>query len=201
MVRIPTLPTLILLACYIVAPVSSSYAGDRLSLAREMANMTLTMITDQTKNHTTRLEGLKRGFSNVVDTDWIARFVLGANWRKADEKQRTRYTELYKEFLMQTYINTYATDDTQQVTDIRVIDVKDEADNNFTTRTSVELSNGKKLKVDYLVKAEGDEYKIIDVVIEGVSLLSTHRSEFTQVAGQNGVDGVIKKLETLTKVN
>lgn len=167
-------------------------------MAREMANITLTMITDHTKKQSERLETLKRGFSTIVDTKWIARFVLGPSWRKANEEQRTRYTALYKEFLMQTYISTYAEKKDQQVTDITVLDVKDEADNNFTTRTEVMLSSGKRLRVDYLVKAEGDENKIIDVVIEGVSLLSTHRSEFTQVAAAGGVDGVIAKLEKLT---
>lgn len=195
MVRIPTLPTLILFVCCFVAP---AHAGnDRLSLAHDMANMTLTMITDQSKNPADRVESLKRGFSNVVDTNWIARFVLGAAWRKADEKQRARYTELYHEFLLQTYIATYAENETQQVTDIKILDVKDEANDNFTTRTEVQLSNAQKLRVDYLVKPDGDDYKIIDVTIEGVSLLSTHRSEFAEVAANTGVDGVIQKLEKL----
>ena len=200
MVRIPTLPTLILLACCFVTPAHGA-EGERLSLAREMANLTLTMITDHSKNQADRLENLKRGFSNVVNTNWIAKFVLGNAWRKADEAQRARYTELYREFLLKTYISTYATSEDQQVTDIKVIDVKEESDERFTTRTEIRLSNSKTLRVDYLAQADGDGYKIIDVVIEGVSLLSTHRGEFAQLASSDGVDGVIHKLEKLVEVN
>lgn len=174
---------------------------ERLSLAREMANMTLTMVSDPSKKQAERLESLKRGFANIVDTNWIARFVIGNAWRKANDEERSRYTTLYQQFLMQTYISTYAQDETSKITDIRVVDVKDEADDNFTTRTEVKLSNARKITVDYLVKPDGDGYKIIDVIIEGISLLSTHRNEFTQIAARGGVGDVIRKLEKLTAVN
>ncbi len=174
---------------------------ERLSLARDMANMTLTLITDQQKKPADRMENLKRGFANVVDTGWIAKFVVGAAWRTATEEQRARYMELYQQFLMQTYISTYAEKQDQQVIDIKVVDVKTQDGDNFTTRTEVKLSNAKKLHVDYLVKAEEGSNKIIDVIIEGVSLLSTHRSEFSQMASKGGMSGIIGKLEQLVKMN
>lgn len=197
MTRNLTLPTLFLLLSFLITPAAYAENKDeRLDLAYSMANMTLTMITDQKKNHTQRIESLKRGFSNIVDTKWIARFVLGANWRKATPEQRERYSELYHDFLMDTYISTYASNDEQKITDIKVLGVKDEAEGQFTTRTEIRMSNAQTLKVDYRVHPIADnKYKIIDVIVEDVSLLSTHRSEFMQTASARGIGGVIKTLE------
>ncbi len=182
-------------------PAFADKQEDRLALAREMANMTLTMISDPSKKQGDRIESLKRGFATVVDTQWIAKFVIGAAWRSASEEQRAHYAELYRDFLVQTYVSTYATGDDQKVIDIKVVEVKEQANDNFLTRTEVKLSNAKKMNVEYLAKPDGNGYKIIDVVIEGVSLLSTHRTEFAQVASKGGVGGVIQKLEKLTQLN
>ncbi len=201
MKNICSLVVLSLVLSFIHTPAFADKQEERLALAREMANMTLTMISDPSKKQGDRMESLKRGFATVVDTQWIAKFVIGAAWRGATEEQRAEYAELYRDFLVQTYVSTYATGDDQKVVDIKVVDVKDQANDNFLTRTEVKLSNAKKMSVEYLAKPDGDGYKIIDVVIEGVSLLSTHRSEFSQVASKGGVTGVIQKLESLVKMN
>ncbi|MFO0390112.1 MAG: phospholipid-binding protein MlaC [Alphaproteobacteria bacterium] len=203
MIRIHALALFALIISFAYTPAFADTHKERMELAHEMANMTLTMITDPSKKPDDRMESLKRGFATVVDTQWIAKFVIGAAWRSATEEQRQRYAELYHNFLVQTYVSTYATGDDQKVVDIKVLEVKDQANDNFTTRTQIKLSNAKKMNVDYLVKpnSDGKGYKIIDVIIEGVSLLSTHRTEFAQAASKGGVGSIIQKLEKLTAVN
>lgn len=171
----------------------------REELARDMANMTLSILKDQKKPVADRQMVLQQGFSNVVDIDWIAKFVLGNAWRSANDEQRERYTALYRKYLMQMYVATYAENPDRKITDIKVIDVNDHDKNKFSTRTEIRLSTAEKIRVDYLASGSKEQgYKIIDVVIEGVSLLAAHRSEFTQLAAAKGVDGVISRLEHLT---
>jgi ABC-type transporter MlaC component len=59
------------------------------------------------------------------------------------------------------------------------------------------LSTGENLSVDYRAHKLDKGYKIVDVIIEGVSLLASHRAEFGQLAAGKGVDAVIAKLEQL----
>lgn len=169
----------------------------RQELASRMATMTLAILKDTRAPEGDRKSNLERSFAKVVDTDWIAKFVLGSNWRKASEEQRNLYTELYRNYLAQLYVSNYAENPDRKVTDIKVLGVTDsEADDTkFTARTEVVLSNAERLKVDYLVSGAPGQYKIVDVIIEGVSLLATHRAEFSKIAANKGIGGVIEKLK------
>jgi phospholipid transport system substrate-binding protein len=198
--------TLLLVAFFAMAAVAPSiaHAGASLeekqareSLVANMATMTLSVLQDQSKAMKDRQELLQRGFTNVVDTDWIAKFVLGNSWRSASEEQRVRYTELYKTYITSVYVENYAQSNERKITDIKILGIVDAEDERFTTRTKLLLSTGDDVKVDYLVHKKGAGYKIADVIIEGVSLLATHRAEFTAIAANKGIDAVIAKLEML----
>lgn len=185
---------------FAMAQVPENEYQARKELAHSMANMTLAVLKDQRASVTDRQDNLKRSFANVVDIDWIARFVAGSAWRTADEAQRERYTKLYREYLTGMYVSNYAESSERKITDIKVTGIQnsDADDSRFTAYTEIVLSCTSKLKVDYLVTAqEGGGYKIIDVIIEGVSLLAAHRAEFGKVAAKGGIESVITKLERL----
>ena len=63
-------------------------------------------------------------------------------------------------------------------------------------RTQITNSNGRALKVDWRVRRIDDRLKIIDVVVEGVSMLVTQKAEFNAVLRQRGVDGLIDILRS-----
>lgn len=183
-----------------VAGVTDAERQAREELARSMANMTLSVIKDQRASAADRQDNLKRSFARVVDIDWIARFVAGSAWRAADEAQRARYTKLYRDYLSGMYVSNYAESSDRKVTGITVTGIRnsDADDSRFTAATEVEISCKYTLKVDYLVAAqESGGYKIIDVIIEGVSLLATHRAEFGKIAASGGLEGAIARLEQL----
>jgi phospholipid transport system substrate-binding protein len=181
------------------AEVSADEQQARRDLASHMATMTLAILQDQKKEVADREEILRRGFTTVMDTEWIAKFVLGNTWRTASDEQRARYAELYKKFITNTYVENYAQSSERKIRDIKVLGIADAGDDQFITRTKLLLSTGDELSVDYRAHKMDKGYKIVDVVIEGVSLLATHRTEFGQLAASKGVDAVIAKLESLTK--
>lgn len=199
--------TFLLVSFFVIAAVAPSIAHSepapneqqaREELVATMANMTLSVLQDQSKKMDDRQELLQRGFTNVVDTDWIAKFVLGNTWRNASEAQRARYTELYKTYITNVYVENYAQSSDRKITDIKILGIIEADEDSFTTRTKLLLSTGDNMKVDYRVHKKGAGYKIADVIIEGVSLLATHRAEFSAIAANKGIDAVIAKLETLT---
>lgn len=195
---------LFLFSAAAVAEVTPAEHQAREALAHSMANITLSVIKDQRATAADRQDNLKRSFAKVVDIDWIAKFVAGGAWRDADDTQRTRYTKLYREYLSGMYVSNYAESRDRKVTDIKVVGINDsDADESrFTARTEVVISCKETLQVDYLVAAQEDGgYKIIDVVIEGVSLLATHRAEFGKIAVSGGIESVITKLEQLASAD
>ncbi len=169
----------------------------RQALAHTMANLVISILRDQKKSDTDRKYSLEQGFANVVDIDWIAKFVLGYNWRNATEEQRQVYTKLYRQYLTKVYVENYAESSDRRISDIKVLGISDGEDGNYMSHTEILLTDGHNMKVDYMVSERENSNKIVDVVIEGVSLLSTHRSDFSALAANKGVDGVIARLQQL----
>lgn len=189
---------LLMLPHYAFAQVPDVERDARKALAHRMADMTLSILKDQRTAKEDREDNLKRSFAYVVDINWIAKFVAGNAWRTATDEQRAQYMDLYRDYLSGVYVSNYAESPDRKITNIKVLAVHDsEADESrFTTRTEVSLSNDERLKVDYVATAVGEgKYKIIDVIIEGVSLLATHRAEFSKIAVRGGIESVIAKLE------
>ncbi len=134
---------------------------------------------------------LIRGF----DIPFIGRFVIGRHWRAATPDQRGDYMALYSEFFLQTYasrIGEYS-GQTFTVTGARAVNAKD-----FVVRTQIKRPGGQPFNADWRVRKADGGYRVIDVMVEGVSLAITQRSEFASVAQRIGLDGLIATLRTRT---
>jgi len=69
-------------------------------------------------------------------------------------------------------------------------DAKDEA----TVRTQFVRAGGKPLPIEFQMRKTGQDWKVFDIQVEGISLVLTYRSEFDAVVKQEGIDGLIKRL-------
>jgi phospholipid transport system substrate-binding protein len=135
---------------------------------------------------------LEAGFA--VDT--IARFVLGRYWRAANEQQRAEYLGLFREFVLDTYasrLDNYA-GETFEIVGAQPLDEKD-----TIVTTEIRASNGPPIRVDYRVRLIDGGYKIVDVVIEGVSLITTQRAEFASIVNRRGIEGLLALLRERTQ--
>jgi len=164
--------------------------------AHHFAQMVLSIIQDPKKSMGDRKGVLRDAFSKSVDIDWIARFVLGAGWSKATEEQRERYMRAYRKYLTETYVANFAENPEKRIADIKVQNVHDASDEDFTVRTEMMLANQDNLEVQYLVNESDGHYRVRDIAIENVSLITTHRAELSQLAAAKGVEHVIDELQT-----
>ncbi len=124
----------------------------------------------------------------------ISRFVVGRYWRSANEKQRSDYKEIFVDFITRVYaarFNSYKGEV------FEVVQVLEEQESNDTiVRTQIKRpSGGAPIGVDYRVRKISDSYKVVDVNVEGISMLHTHRVEFASVINRKGFDGFLKMLK------
>lgn len=175
----------------------------REDFAHKFADIVLAIISDQKKPYEERKEILERAFSNSVDIDWIAKFVIGKSWNKANDWQREQYTSLYRKFLTRTYVENFAENQDKRISGIKILSVNESDSNkdNFTVATQMKLASQEIMKVNYLVRETDGHYKVLDIAIENVSLIATHRAEFNALAASRGIEGVIGKLEQLLASN
>ena len=147
-----------------------------------------------------RVRGLKDVFAEEIDTQWIGKFVLGKYWRQATPEQQEKFLKLYKDYLLLNYVPHFKnyTGETFTVTNVR-----DDGDGEYLVQTQILRTNGEPpVKVDYRVRQKDSKYQIFDIIAEGISVITTHRSEFGSVIARQGLDAFIDKLEVrVAKVN
>lgn len=122
---------------------------------------------------------------------------LGREWSKASAEQKTRLTNEFRILLVRTYSNalTAYKDQTVEYKPFKM----QAGETDVTVRTLVHQTNGKHIGLDYALDKQADGWKVYDVVVAGVSLVTNYRESFSQEIRANGVDGLISTLAAKNK--
>ncbi|MFQ5984279.1 MAG: phospholipid-binding protein MlaC [Alphaproteobacteria bacterium] len=160
---------------------------------RALGNDTIAVLREPGSSPEERKQHFRELLSEGLDLETIARLVLGRYWRAATPEQQSEYVRLLPGFILEAYavrLDDYA-GETFEILKVHPLDER-----NSLVRTEVRSANGPAVRVDYLVRARNGAFKILDVMIEGVSLLRAHRSEFASVINRQGVDGLLALLRS-----
>lgn len=125
---------------------------------------------------------------------------MGRDWNKANPEQKKRLAEEFKTLLVRTYSNalTGYRDQTVRYKPLKM----QQGDDEVVVRTEIVQPGSKPIQLDYSVeKQEGNGWKVFDVVVAGVSLVSNYRDTFNQEVRASGVDGLIQMLANKNKQN
>lgn len=127
-----------------------------------------------------------------VDFEEATRLAVGRGWKEATPEQRKKLVNEFRNMLVRTYSNAIGAYEgqTMKVLPSRVKPTESEA----TVRNQFARAGGQPVLVDYSMRKTDSGWKIYDIVVEGVSLVLTYRSEFDAVVKQQGIDGLIKRL-------
>lgn len=128
-----------------------------------------------------------------IASNTIARKVMGKHARSASDEQKERFAEAFKGYMIRFYSNAFAEYKDETVDYLDEPDYKDQR--RVTIRTKLNLSSGTPIPINYVLQRSGESWKIIDVVIEGISLVISNRTQFNTSISRDGLDTVIAKLE------
>ncbi|WP_425435866.1 MlaC/ttg2D family ABC transporter substrate-binding protein [Methylobacillus rhizosphaerae] len=124
--------------------------------------------------------------------DRVSRLVLGKAWTKATPEQKSAFQDEFRSLLLRTYATALSKYSNQTIeykpfraqpgeTDVKV-------------KTQILQPGGQPVAVDYSLEKGSDSWKVYDITIEGVSLVTNYRGQFSNEIRQNGLDGLIQKL-------
>ena len=133
-------------------------------------------------------EVMVKGF----DIPIVGRFVLGRHWRTASKEQRKDYMAVFVDFIVRVYASRFDSYGGELFTARSVI--HDESGDKIVRAQIVRPSRGDPIGVDFRVRMRDEGYKVIDVTVEGISMLHTHRVEFASVVNRKGIDGLLSDL-------
>ncbi len=166
-------------------------------LVRTTSDKVLAVIKDNREQLKTDPKLVYRIVDELVlphfDFEAMSKLVLGVNWRRATPAQQATFTREFRTLLVRTYAKSLAEYDEQG---IRYLPMRPEADPaEATVRTEIQPKAGPSIPVDYRLKKTGMDWKVFDVSIDAVSLVTNYRTTFAQDIQRIGMDGLIKQLQ------
>lgn len=122
----------------------------------------------------------------------MTQLAVGRNWKDASDAQKTSLTDQFRTLLLRTYSSTLSQYRNQTI-DVKPLKTA-AADAEVVVKTAVIQSGGQPIPIDYSMEKTAGGWKVYDVLIDGVSLVTNYRSSFNTEIKTNGVDGLIKSL-------
>lgn len=135
------------------------------------------------------------------DFQAMTRLAMGRSWREASPAQQQALESAFRALLVTTYTTALSqSTGSDQSVDVRPTAVKP-ADDDVTVRTMVKDSSRKPFAVDYRLAKGANGWKVYDVAVENLSLVTNYRGSFQTEITKSGIDGLIKSLEAKNKQN
>ncbi len=125
----------------------------------------------------------------------MTQLAVGAPWRQANPAQQQALENAFRTLLVNTYTNALSVSATgSQTVEVKPAQAKSGQDE-VIVKTTVKDSGKPPIAIDYLMAKSADGWKVFDVVVENLSLVTNYRGSFASEVSRSGVDGLIKVLD------
>ena len=182
------------------SPAGWANSGSADDFIREVGNEAIQSLTDKTLDDQQRKDRFREILNRTFKIKLIARFTLGHRyWRRATEEQKKEFVALFEDFVVLAYAARFRgySGDNFSVGKVRDINKYDKL-----VYSKLVLKDGSNIPVLWRVRG-GDSFKVIDVLVEGVSMAITQRDEFAAIINQRGgkIEGLLAALRKKTSQN
>ena len=125
------------------------------------------------------------------DVKTISQLILARHWRRFTPDQRDEFIFEFKRYIAANYGNSL---DGYEDEKVEIVGERPEARGDYTVRTRIVGDGFDPVAVDYRLRKRDDRWRVIDVVIEGVSFLKSFRSQFQEILSQNEPNELLRRL-------
>lgn len=188
----------LLVALVVAAPVRA--ADEPVTFVRQFGDEAIAMLRDRDAAEAERRARFETLMRSGFDLPLVAQLALGRYWRSATAEERAIYVDLFGRFVLETYARRLDEYGNQR---LRVVGAVPTGQDSLV-ESWIEGS-GEPIRVDWRVRQTPAGARIVDVVIAGVSMLVTQRSEFASVIERGGgvtalIDNLRQRLEQRSQV-
>lgn len=137
----------------------------------------------------------KKFAGEIVDSNYVARFILATHWRTLTTEQKQEFQELYKEYLLENYMPKLK-DYNQDLVVNKIEKIRDKV---YIAQTNTKDKDGRLVNVNFRVIENNGQLYIIDIIPEGISFISSQRTDVNNSISKNGYNEFIKELKSKIK--
>jgi phospholipid transport system substrate-binding protein len=162
------------------------------ALIQRTIDEVLVILRDEKRTDTQRRSDLEVIARDRFDFKTMARLVLATNWKKLAAPQQEEFVDEFTRFLANDYGSRIERYEQEEVA---ITGEQPEARGEHTIKTKIMGGKNDGALVDYRMRQTAGAWKIIDVTVEGISLVANYRDQFREVASRGGPSVVIQKLK------
>lgn len=163
---------------------------------QKLGDVALTELTAKELSAKDREKRVRELLRQNFDVEQIGKFALSKHWRTATPAQRSEYLKLFEDMIVGTYAQRFGEYSGQQ---FKVGGAKSITDRDSIVSSTVIQKDGPPLNIEWRVRNNNGQFKVLDVFIENVSMAITQRSDFDAVVQRSGIDGLLKTLRERSK--
>ncbi len=160
-------------------------AASAQAVVKSFADEGVSLLEDRSASAAVRAERFRGLLRRYFATEVIARWVLGRHWNQFDAQERDEYYRLFEDLVVYGYAKRFGEYTGQR---LRIVRTVVDSDNQATVFSEIDRpgGGGQPISVDWRVGGRADVFRIVDVVVENVSLSQTWRSDFSATIQQSG---------------
>ncbi|HXV06556.1 MAG TPA: ABC transporter substrate-binding protein [Burkholderiales bacterium] len=130
------------------------------------------------------------------DFERMTRLAVGRSWRQATPEQRQQLIDEFRRLLVRSYSAAYSTYN-HIVVEVKPLKLQP-GEEDVQVKTLIKLPGGAPpVSVDYSMVNNSPDWKVYDVVVDGISLVTTYRTTFAEEVNKGGIEGLLKSLAAL----
>jgi len=186
---------LLLLASFAAPSCGAQLSGDASTFIAELAQKALRFGSDKSLSAADRQRGVETLLDENFDLPRIARFVLGHYWQDAKDSERREFTAVFRDYMVRAYTERFTEYSGES---FRVAGQRVEGATSTLVATEITRSTtGRTVKVEWRVAAN-DGYRVVDMSIDGISMVLVQREEFASAIQRSGagVPSLIQLIKT-----
>jgi phospholipid transport system substrate-binding protein len=158
---------------------------------KTLGDQAVQLLSDKSVPMTDREARIRELLRKNFDLETIGRFVLAKYWRSASPDQQADYLSVFSEYVLRTYARRLGGYGNEQ---FKITSARPLGNRDAIVLTEISRQAGPPITAGWRVRGGDTDYKIIDVMVEGVSMAATQRSEFETIVRDQGLVGLIEIL-------
>lgn len=177
--------------CLLLLPVSGLAEEGARTVIEQTVDAVLGILKDPALSKEQRRAQLEKLAESRFDFQTMSRLVLARDWKRLDPDQQAQFVKEFETYLSNDYGSRIERYNQEQV---EVLGEQQEPRGDVTVKTKIVGGDNDGALVDYRMRRKDGPWRIIDVVIEGISLVANFRDQFRDVMGRDGPVVLIEKL-------
>jgi len=187
---------LILIFAFLIVTPHHSYAATPIETVETGVNKVLATLTDagfKAKSKDEQVSQLSEVISTIFDFDELSKRTLGRDWKKMNAAQQKEFVELFRELLQGVYADRLLAYSDQKV----IFDKENMLKKgNAEVQSYLQTSDGKKIPLFYRLTEKSGDWKVYDVIIEGVSMVKNYRTQFREILAKDSPEKLLEILRS-----